>query len=357
MNTDVLNAKKNLFLSFYSSPFGVGSHGLAEQNSFNIIYKGSPLFYPTGYKVTTQDKHYLVAHKHSRARNTITVDGKTQGYSQGDYGWLPRYLNGESMTYVVGDASNAYKKMDSKILNWITVIKNANLYEAKNGFIISDEDDPKVSKFRRHLVLLRPNIVVVYDDLAAQKPVNWAFQLNGLQRANMSLNPKDQSLIANTDNCDASVNVFGSLPIAKSLIDSSFVKPFDWLNPQRGRPAKKFEKQQFQYKVENAAKAKQMRFLAVIQIDESNTLSFKNVQPDANGNILIGDYVISGQLTLEKEARLEIENKSTGEYLLYGPSNGATKAQGRKFSLSTILVNKNGFQESIDRYPMMFADK
>ncbi len=357
MNTDVLNAKKNLFLSFYSSPFGVGSHGMAEQNSFNIVYKGKPLFYPTGYRITTQDKHYLLAQKHSRARNTITVDGKTQGYAQSDYGWLPRYLDGESISYVMGDATNAYKKMDSTALNWITVLRNANAYTAENGFIMNDDDDPKVSKFRRHLVLLRPNIVVVYDDLAAQKPVNWTFQLNGLQRANMSLNPKDQSLIAHTDNGDASVNVFGSLPMAKSLIDSSFVKPFDWLNPQRGRPAKKFEKQQFQYKVENTGKAKQMRFLSVIQIDESNTLSFKNVQPDANGNIVIGDYVINGQLNPEQEARLEIENKSTGEYLLYGPSNGATKAQGRKFSLSTILINKNGFQESIDRYPMMVADK
>ncbi len=357
MNTDVLNAKKNLFLSFYSSPFGVGSHGLAEQNSFNIIYKGKPLFYPTGYKVTTQDKHYLVAHKHSRARNTITVDGKTQGYSQSDYGWLPRYLDGESMTYVMGDASNAYKKMDSKIVNWITVIKNANLYNAKNGFIITDEDDPKVSKFRRHLVMLRPNLVVVYDELEAQKPVTWTFQLNGLQRANMSLNPTDQSLIANADDGDALANVFGSLPITKKLVDSSFLRPFDWLNPQRGRPAKKFEQQQFQYRVENTGKAKQMRFLAVIQIDESNSLSFKKIQPDAKGNIVIGDYVINGQLNLGKEARLEIENKSTGEYLLYGPTNGASKAQGRKFSLSTIMVNGNGMQEAIDRYPMMVADK
>lgn len=358
MNTDVLDAKKNLFLSFYSSPFGVGSHGLAEQNSFNIIYKGKPLFYPTGYKVTTQDKHYLVAHKHSRARNTITVDGKTQGYAQSDYGWLPRYLDGESMTYVLGDASNAYKKMDSTVLNWITVLKNANVYDAKNGFIINDEDDPKVSKFRRHLVLLRPNIVIVYDELEAQKPVTWTFQLNGVQRANMSLDPNDESLIANTDNGDARVNVFGSLPTAKKMVDSSFVKPFDWLNPQRGRPAKKFDKQQFHYKVENIEKSKQMRYFAVIQIDESNGLSFTNIQPDDKGNIAIGDYVINAQLNLDQQARLEVENKKTGEYLLYGPSNGASKAKGRKFSLSTILINStNGFQESIDRYPMMVTDK
>ncbi|MEN9906911.1 MAG: hypothetical protein RLZZ540_52 [Bacteroidota bacterium] len=357
MNTDVLDAKKNLFLSFYSSPFGVGSHALAEQNSFNIIYKGKPLFYPTGYRITTQDKHYLLAQKHSRARNTITVDGMTQGYSQKDYGWLPRYLDGENITYVMGDASNAYKKMDSTVINWITVLKNANSYDAKNGFIINDEDDPKVSKFRRHIVLLRPNIVVVYDELEAKKPVTWTFQLNGVQRANMSLDPKDKCLIANTDNGDARVKVFSSLPTAQKMIDSSFVKPYDWLNPQRGRPAKKFDKQQFHYKVENIEKSKQMRYFAVIQIDESNELSFTKIQPDDKGNITVGDYIINAQLNLNEQARLEVENKVTGEYLLYGPTNGASKAKDRKFSLSTILTNKtNGFQESIDRYPMMVTE-
>lgn len=357
INTNVLDANKNLFLSFYSSPFGVGSHALAEHNSFNIVYKGKPLFYPTGYRITTQDKHYLVAQKHSRARNTITVDGKTQGYTQSAYGWIPRYLDGESMTYIMGDASNAYKKIDSLGINWITVLKNANVYDAKNGFIVNEEDDPKVSKFRRHLVMLRPNIVVVYDELEAKKPVNWTFQLNGLQRANMTLNPKDQSLIANSDNADASVHVFSSIPTNKTLVDTSFVKPFDWLNPQRGRAAKIFDKQQFHYKVENTEKSKEMRFLAVIQIDESNSLSFINIQPDSKGNIVIGDYIINGQLNLDQTARLEIENKVNGEYLLYGPSNGSSKTKARKFSQSTILVNKtNGFQESIDRYPMMVPE-
>lgn len=61
MNTNLLDSASNVFVSFRSSPFGVGSHGLAEQNSFNLSYKGKPVFYPTGYKITTADKHYLLA--------------------------------------------------------------------------------------------------------------------------------------------------------------------------------------------------------------------------------------------------------------------------------------------------------
>ena len=93
-----------------------------------------------------------------------------------------------------------------------------------------------------------------------------------------------------------------------------------------------------------------MRFLAVIQIDESNSMSFADAKPDADNTIVIGNYRIKAQMDTSQEARLEIENKTTGEYLLYGPANGAVKAKERKFSHSTLLINKtSGCQETIDR--------
>lgn len=354
MNTDVLNVSDNLFVSFRSSPFGVGSHGMAEQNSFNVSYKGKPIFYPTGYRVTTQDKHYLLSQKHSRARNTITVDGKTQAYSHSGYGWIARYLDGDDITYTLGDASKAYVPFDQSAINWITVLKNAKAYTSENGFILNDNDNPQVRKFRRHLVRLRPNIIIVYDELEAEKEVTWTFQLNGLERAGMEIVEAENSLIANTDNCDAQVKVFGSSELTASLVDTSFVKPFDWLNPQRGRKAIVFEKRQFHSKFENTHKCKDMRFLAVIQIDESNTMSFADTELDADNTITIGNYRIKAQMDTKQEARLEVENKKTGEYLLYGPTNDSAKAKNRKFSHSTLLINKaHGLQESIDRYPLM----
>lgn len=357
MNTDVLNADQNLFVSFRSSPFGVGSHGIAEQNSFNLSYKGKPLFYPTGYKITTADKHYLLAHKHSRARNTVIVDGKTQAYSHSAYGWIARYLDGKDITYTLGDASKAYVPFDQSAINWITVLKNANAYTSENGFILTEEDNPKVKKFRRHLALLRPNILVVYDELEAEKAVTWTFQLNGLERSNMSIDAEHGSMIANTDNCDVLTNVFGSQQLKVSLIDTSYVKPFDWLNPQRGRAAKTFEKHQYHSRFENAEKCKRMRFLAIIQIDETDTMHFVEAKPDSKGTITIGQYRINGQLDTEREARLEVENTVTGEYLLYGADGPFGKAIARKYSHNTLLFQKEkGWQESIDRYPLMVPE-
>ena len=228
MNTDVMNADTNLFVSFRSSPFGVGSHGLAEQNSFNLSYKGKPVFYPTGYRITTADKHHLLSQKHSRARNTITVDGKTQAFSHCGYGWIARYLDGKDITYVLGDASKAYVPFDQSAGDWINALTNAGVYTSEHGFILTPEDNPQVKLFRRHLILLRPNILVVYDELEADKDVTWTFQLNGLERSHMKLFPDECLLTADTDNCDAQVKVLGSAPLVASLADTSYVKPFDW---------------------------------------------------------------------------------------------------------------------------------
>lgn len=337
MHTNINDTVSNLFLAFKSSPFGVGSHGMAEQNSFNLCYGGLPIFYPTGYKITTTDKHYLLAHKNSRARNTITVDGKTQAYSHSAYGWIPRFVDGEDITYVLGDASHAYVPFDISALNWETVLRDADAYTSENGFIIKDEDNPQVKKFRRHVAMLRPGIIVIYDDLEADKEVTWTLQLNGMQRSNMSLDKKHNVLTAATDNATAVATVTGSQAIRSELADSSIIRPFDWLNPQRGRPAKTFEAKQYHSTFENKEKSRGMRFLTVINVNNA---------PD--------DYSIKAELDPSKEARLEIVNKKTGETLLAGPSEGADYAGSRRYPLSTLLRLPDGtVKETADRLPLM----
>lgn len=337
MHTNLNDSTSNLFLAFRSSPFGVGSHGMAEQNSFNLCYGGLPIFYPTGYKITTTDKHYLLAHKNSRARNTFTVDGKTQAYSHSAYGWIPRFVDGQDITYALGDASHAYVPFDISALNWETVLRDCGSYTSEMGFIIKDEDNPQVKKFRRHVAMLRPGIIVIYDDLEADKDVTWTMHLNGLERSNMKLDKKHNVLTAATDNATAVATVTGSQAIRSELADSSIIRPFDWLNPQRGRPAKTFEAKQYHSTFENAKKCRRMRFLTIINVNDAQD-----------------DYSIVAELDPYKEARLEIVNKKTGESLLAGPTEGAGFAAGRRYPLSTVLRMPDGtIKETADRMPLM----
>lgn len=352
MHTSPTEAAENLFLSFRSSPFGVGSHGLAEQNSFNISYGGKPVFYPTGYKITTSDRHYLLCHKHSRARNTLLVDGKTQAYSHGAYGWVGRFLDGENISYAMGDASHAYVPFDISAINWQTVLEQADAYKSEEGFIIKPEDNPRVKKFRRHVAMLRPGIVVVYDDLEADKAVTWTFQLNGRERSNMSMD--GTSVVANTDNCTARADLFGPSALRTTFSDTCRVKPVDWLNPQRGRKAMEFEANHYNASFENPAKSRAMRFLAVIRVVPGEGAVVEKVAPAADGSISIDGYNITAELDPAKDARLEIAHKASRETLLVGPSNGAKYASGRKYTHSSLLSLPGGeLRESADNLPVM----
>lgn len=100
--------RENTFLSFRSSPFGSGSHTLADQNGFNLHYRGVPVYRSTGYYLHFNDPHNLLSYRHTRAHNTILVDGIGQPFTTRAYGKIVRMLSGKNISYACGDASNAY---------------------------------------------------------------------------------------------------------------------------------------------------------------------------------------------------------------------------------------------------------
>ena len=80
-------------------------------------------------------------------KNGVLVDGKGQPRSDKSYGWIPRFLDSSQISYSVGDASRAYPGTG-------------------------------LDYFRRHLILLRPSVVVVYDVLKADHPAQWQWLLH-----------------------------------------------------------------------------------------------------------------------------------------------------------------------------------
>jgi len=152
MHTNLNEIPDNLMVAFRSSPFGGYNHAHADQNSFNILFGGQRLFTSTGYYITYGDPHFKGWYTHTVGHNSVLIDGK--GQKQGSteaYGWIPRFLNGKTLAYCSGDASNAYPGTG-------------------------------LTRFRRHLVLLRPRTVIVYDELAADHPAEWTWLLHADQR-------------------------------------------------------------------------------------------------------------------------------------------------------------------------------
>ena len=132
---------------FKSSPYGSFSHSLADQNSFTLEAYGEPLAISSGYRPWYGSPHHMGWTKTTQAHNSILVNGQGQKVqSLAAKGKILRYLNGESFSYTAGDAREAY-------------------------------GPPLLDRFVRHVVYVRPDLFVLFDDLGApaKSTFSWLF--------------------------------------------------------------------------------------------------------------------------------------------------------------------------------------
>ena len=79
----------------------------------------------------------MYSYRNTRAHNSILVNGMTQTIGTEGYGWIPRWYEGEKISYMAGDASNAYGKITAPI--WLNVVNYQvlNILPKKDGMRIS----------------------------------------------------------------------------------------------------------------------------------------------------------------------------------------------------------------------------
>lgn len=164
---------KDLALSFRSSTFGSGSHTTASQNAFNLLYKGVDVYRSTGYYQNFSDAHNLMSYRHTRAHNSLLVNGIGQPYSTEGYGSVMRAMGGQHISYCLGDASHAYRSISNDPM-WVDYFKQAGIEQTpENGFGATP-----LTKYRRHVLMLHPHTVIVYDELEASEAVRWEWLLH-----------------------------------------------------------------------------------------------------------------------------------------------------------------------------------
>lgn len=175
--SDWNNLRQNAMLTFRSSPYGSTSHAIANQNAFNTFFGGKPLFYSSGHHVSFTDQHSIYCHRSTRAHNTILVNGMGQRIGTEGYGRIPRYYTGKGISYLVGDASNAYGKVTSPL--WLARGRDSGLdYSPANGW-----DKNHLKTFRRHIVELGDaGLVFIYDELEADTAVTWSYLLHTIEQ-------------------------------------------------------------------------------------------------------------------------------------------------------------------------------
>lgn len=323
MHSNIGDTSSDLALAFRSSGFGSGSHTTASQNAFNLYYGGKPVFHSSGYYQNFSDAHNLMSYRHSRAHNTILVNGIGQPYTTRAYGSLVRADGGSTISYALGDASYAYCGVTDDPM-WLKAFNAAGISQTpENGF-----GTTPLTRYRRHVMMLQGGYTVIYDELEASEAATWDWLLHS-----------DTEFTIDSDALTAEVS---------SGASHSRLTLFSQHNPALS--------QTDQFRVPPAISGDQypdqwhftarwnghdkVRVLAVIQTvasgDRLTTVS-------RSGNTIeAGNWTISAELDGSQPAALTVTNRRTATGLSYGNDAftiGST-SYARGYTGSTIIVDK-----------------
>lgn len=322
MHSDPAHPARDLMVTMRSSPYGAYGHMLADQNTFNILYGGKPVFYMSGHKIAMSDPHRLGWYKATIGHNGILIDGRGQTFDPEGWGWLPRFLSGERLSYVAGDASMAYGGR-----------KNTG-----SG----------LRRFRRHLLLIRPNMVLVYDDLEADHAAQWSYWLHSPDH--LTLDSASGRLLVPTARASAQAWLFSASPLGRSITDTFTVPAINW----RGASDVVLSKQ-WHFRAQTEA-AEKMRFLTLIRIDQGGDSTWAPI-PSGQGRWTLGGWTVEAELNPSRPPLLKVSSKdgltlfsSNGDDLRAGHHHFRGQAPGSA-KLAEWREGRWVFTESADRLP------
>ena len=149
LHTTLTHSADDVHLLFKSSPFGSQSHGHNPQNSFQLNAYGEALLTTCVYRDLHGSKFHTRWAWSTRAHNAVLVDGEGQiPHSATATGRIAAVQLTPAWDFVEGDAVSAY--------------------------------GDRLTRARRKIVFVKPDLVVICDDLAAPKPVTFQFMLHAL---------------------------------------------------------------------------------------------------------------------------------------------------------------------------------
>ncbi len=150
LNTNLLDGTKNVGVRFKSSPFGGRSHGYESSNAFLLQAFGERLLIRSGRRDVHGSKHHRRWMHSTRSVNCITVNGEGQlRHTSMAPGKIEGFRTGKEFDYVRGEAGKAY--------------------------------GDRLERFSRHILFVKPELVVIYDRLEAPKPSTFEWWLHALK--------------------------------------------------------------------------------------------------------------------------------------------------------------------------------
>jgi hypothetical protein len=275
------------------------------------------------------DPHFLGWYKHTQGHNGILIDGEGQPFSDGAFGWIPRFLNGKQISYAVGDASNAY-----------------------SGQVDGKNIDLGLKFFHRHYIMLRPSIIVIYDELEADHNAEWSWLLHNDK--GFEIDAINKTILAESELAKAKVSLYSSSAIDFRVTDQFSVPVDNWTNKIDEDGDTLVFENQWHFKGVSKAKTSKMRYLAIIQVKPDG--SFELVTNNNDGDFAVGNWNIKAEMNVSKPGNIKVWNKdSSASFVSSGVlvNNKKTYA-GKEISSSKLVEMIDGkevFKEVVDEIP------
>lgn len=319
LHTQPANTSENLMVAMRSSPFGSYGHMLSDQNVFNILVGGKKLFYRTGYKVTMKDPHRTGWYQHTKSQNGVLVDGQGQPYSTEAFGWIARYVEGGGLAYVKGDASNAYNSEETK-------------------------EDYGVTKNFRHIILLKPDIIIIYDELEANKDVTWSWLIHSLEK--MTVDAGSRTFSVALDEVFGTGRLWSSHSLTMALSDTFDVAAVNWRGSRTADgELKSYDDDQWHLKASNTIKDSALRFLAIIRVardvKEADLLS--DSMNEGAVELKLGDWEIRAHLDHNLPPGVIIQNNAKGT--VFASHNQSVQLGNETFNGNYPVSSKLGMMQ------------
>jgi hypothetical protein len=181
LHLTLTNSADDVHVLFKSSPFGSQSHGHNPQNSFQLNAYGEALLTTCVYRDWHGSPfHYKWAHS-TRAHNAVLVNGEGQvPHSALSRGAIIDFASSPTFDYVVGSAAEAY--------------------------------GGRLERARRSIAFLKPDLIVICDDLVATNEVTFEFMLHSLHP--FKVDEHSQRIVLRGEKSTAEIQYLSSTPLA-----------------------------------------------------------------------------------------------------------------------------------------------
>ena len=264
-----------------------------------------------------------MSYRHTRAHNSLLVNGIGQPYSTEGYGSVMRAMGGQHISYCLGDASHAYRGISNDPM-WVGYFKQAGIEQTpENGFGATP-----LTKYRRHVLMLHPHTVIVYDELEASEAVRWEWLLHSPTEFKMDVTKKTLSTNNKTKGWVAVTQLFGGHVFTLSQTDRFVVPP--------AITGAEYPNQwHLTARVDGCSAT---RFLAIIQVGDE-AVPIINRDGDTFN---VGDWTIKAVLDASKAPELTVNHRTEQAVFSYGTDNPALNGNfySRQYTGSSLLYDE-----------------